>query len=142
MSKITKDQEQAIIDAILEIDSESRIGVVEMYGEEENFLENLKRILEERSLPAIENLDWVTVFDVNYGDGNKLIYVIYFKNIDLYVKLSGWYSSWDSSHLNDVEVVYPHVVHDVVYKGAPQTQHEFDVQTAEFVSKWTNLKRV
>lgn len=56
-------------------------------------------------------------YDQNYGDGNDYIVCLYFRDLDLYVKLEGSYSSWDSAQWHEVSLAEPFEYIETRYKS-------------------------
>jgi hypothetical protein len=58
-----------------------------------------------------------TVYNENWGDGNDWIVVLYLPKFDLYVKLEGYYSSWDVSELTSVVEAEPYEHTETRYRA-------------------------
>lgn len=56
------------------------------------------------------------VYDQNLGDGNEYYITIYFKKMDLYVSLSGVYSSWESPSWDYAKFAEPFEYTETRYK--------------------------
>ena len=91
------------------------------------------------TLPTGEEVDFVVKEEVNLGDGNELSYVLYLPDVDMYICLSGLYSSWDTSIIDEVFEVFPHQVHKTTYMDKPQTQEEL-AEEVSTISKFISVK--
>lgn len=58
-----------------------------------------------------------TVYNENWGDGNDWIVVLYFPKFDIYAKLEGYYSSWDSSEFEKVFDAEPYEHTETRYRA-------------------------
>jgi hypothetical protein len=61
--------------------------------------------------------------ELNNGDPEERIshYVLFFKELGIYVKISGWYNSWDTTQFDTVVQVFPHNVVKKVWRETPQS---------------------
>lgn len=64
-----------------------------------------------------ETPDFEVVYDENWGDGNDWIVVLHFPKFDIYAKLEGYYSSWDSSELEEVFDAEPYEYKETRYRA-------------------------
>lgn len=56
---------------------------------------------------------------MSYGDGNELIIVLGFEfpdSDDIYVQISGYYSSWDGNRYVSVDLVEPYTYSETRYR--------------------------
>lgn len=72
------------------------------------------------------------VYSYNEGDGNPCGRVFFIKKFNLYFKISGWYSSWDSVEIDGISQVYPHSVFRIEYEDTPQTAEQLSSEVAKF----------
>lgn len=80
----------------------------------------------------ITDEDVKEVHSYEEGDGNPCGRVFFIEKFNLYFKVSGWYSSWDSGEITDIDQVYPHSVYRIEYEGTPQTAEQLSSEFAKF----------
>lgn len=57
------------------------------------------------------------VYYKSYGDGNELYYAYHFPQIDIYVLITGTYSSWDRNQYDKVELAEPYEFKETRYRA-------------------------
>ena len=57
-----------------------------------------------------------TVYDENWGDGNDWVVVLSFPKLGMFVRLDGYYSSWDSSELESACLAEPYEHTEIRYR--------------------------
>jgi len=149
MSKLTREQEKVILQALQEdVKSTSKMYEIlceQSYGcngSHARYVKNAIIIaLVENGHKEIADLDfsYEIVEEPVKTDGEKFYGVMHFQAIELYIKFDGYYSSWGDSELNDVEIVFPHVVSITTYKAAPQAYEAVQEDSQQMLSEWLTL---
>ena len=60
--------------------------------------------------------EFKVVYDQNYGDGNEWTLAFSFPNLKMFAVMEGYYSSWDSSHWDNVKFAQPYEHIETRYK--------------------------
>ena len=89
----------------------------------------------------IANDDVLEVYSYNEGDGNECGKVFFIEKYNLYFKVSGWYSSWDSGEITDISRVYPHSKYRIEYEGTPQTLDSLKDEYEKFNAHWQSSNK-
>jgi len=58
-----------------------------------------------------------TVYDQNYGDGNDILICLHFEDLNLYIQLSGTYSSYEDPYWDSVSFAIPFEFTETRYKN-------------------------